>query len=73
MKERKMKKLVVGTVMGAVCKRQVLFHKFWQLFFHNYRHFIFHIFYLPRISPWKFVYCNSSSSLFKKDFRFSNR
>ena len=26
------------------CKRQVLFHKFWQLFFHNYRHFIFHTF-----------------------------
>ena len=29
------------------CKRQVLFHKFWQLFFHNYRHFIFHIFLSP--------------------------
>ena len=28
----------------AKCKRQVLFHKFWQLFFHNYRHFIFHTF-----------------------------
>lgn len=26
----------------AGCKRQVLFHKFWQLYFHNYRHLSFH-------------------------------
>ena len=34
----------VKQLTKTTCKRQVLFHKFWQLFFHNYRHFIFHTF-----------------------------
>lgn len=57
-KNKKVKK--IGKFMGAVflvsavifaiiaiCKRQVIFHRFWQLCFHNYRHFIFHSSFLP--------------------------